>query len=711
MKGFRTVRGRMVALFGGVSALLLLAMSLVILLQVGNAQRQTIEDLAMEIVDARGSEVGRWLDGHRNEVRGISNLNIIREGDFEATSEYLTGRRGTLNPEYESVFYAEPSGRYITSLGVVGDISSRDYFQAIINGGQNEAISNALESLSSDSDIIVVAHEVRDFQGELLGLIGAVITLDILSDVIDGMRFGQDGIGMIVDGSGLVAAHPDPAVRMRLNLLDSREYDGLDTIGRMIVNGQSGIGDYFRPDGTRMHAVFSPIPRSPNWATAYLIPDSDMNAEVYRLIWFIAVSVLITLAAVLVAAVFVANLTARPIIDSVEQAKAVSQGDLTRIIPEKYRERRDEIGVLVQSLDEMQTQLTSVVQSIKTTARYVSDGSVEMKDAAQQISEGSEQLSSTAQSLSQGTSQQAASVEQVSASMEQMAANIQQSADNAQATEKIALQSSENAEKGGEAVRETVQAMKQIAEKISIIEDIARETNMLSLNAAIEAARAGEHGKGFAVVAQQVRKLAENSAVAAGEISSLSSHSVKVAEGAGELLAEMVPNIRRTADLVQEITASSKEMSAGASQVNSAVSQLDTVVQQSAASAEQVAATSEEQTAQTENLATTAEELSSQAQQLEEVIAFFRVQNDEWQKAAARPAVSAPAATGRSVALKKTAQKNQPERKSPPKIEASRLIRAETSPAKDIRKSRVTGITLSDMNNIDVSDDSDFEEL
>jgi methyl-accepting chemotaxis protein len=193
--------------------------------------------------------------------------------------------------------------------------------------------------------------------------------------------------------------------------------------------------------------------------------------------------------------------------------------------------------------------------------------------------------------------------------MEEMTANIRQNADNALQTEKIAIQSAGDAQESGEAVAKTVKAMREIAGKISIIEEIARQTNLLALNAAIEAARAGEHGKGFAVVASEVRKLAERSQIAAGEISQLSSSSVEVADRAGVMLANMLPNIQKTAELVQEITAACREQDAGAEQINKAIQQLDQVIQQNASAAEE--------------MSSTAEELSSQADQLQTSIALL----------------------------------------------------------------------------------------
>jgi methyl-accepting chemotaxis protein len=297
--------------------------------------------------------------------------------------------------------------------------------------------------------------------------------------------------------------------------------------------------------------------------------------------------------------------------DVTHASEEIAQGNLTVVVRERSAQDK-----LMQALSAMVAGLTRTVTNVRVIAGEVSSASQGISSASVQVSNGA--------------SAQAASAEEASSSMEEMVSNIKQNADNAQQTDKIATKSAKDAQESGKCVLEAVAAMKEIATRISIIEEIARQTNLLALNAAIEAARAGEHGKGFAVVAAEVRKLAERSQKAAGEINHLSGTTVKVSERAGEMLDKLVPDIQKTAELVQEITAASKEQDSGSEQINKAIQQLEKVIQQNASAAEEMASTTEE--------------LTGQADQLMSALGFFRTGDTE-QAAAARSAGAKPAAS------------------------------------------------------------------
>ncbi|NOY10237.1 MAG: HAMP domain-containing protein [Spirochaetes bacterium] len=319
------------------------------------------------------------------------------------------------------------------------------------------------------------------------------------------------------------------------------------------------------------------------------------NKELYEFKLFFSIGLAVIILIIAAVIFTLVQLTTNSLKKALQTTIKVAQGDLTVRIKTRGK---DEIADLLRSMQQMIESLNEIAMNVI--------------NSTDRVAGTSNTVNSSAQTLAQGATQQAAAIEQISSSMEEMSANIKQNAENAAQTEEITTRAVSDLKEGSEAVTETAQSMQEVAEKISVIEEIARQTNLLALNAAIEAARAGEHGRGFAVVAAEIRKLAERSQKAAAEISELSSSSVTVSQKAGRLFETIVPNIRKTAELIQEISAAGREQDIGIEQITDAIIDMDKVVQQNAASSEELAAS--------------AAILAQEALQLKEVISFFKVE-------------------------------------------------------------------------------------
>ncbi len=466
------------------------------------------------------------------------------------------------------------------------------------------AASEPTKSPASGLPVVLLTAPILDGRN-VIGILGLPLDVGSFAQrLVTKVKIGKTGYPVILNKAGLVVAHPDKDFIFKL---DTATTDW----GRKVLDSPSGSFIYYKLNGVDKVQTFVKN-QSYGLIVVTSISISDINASAIGMaVAMVAVGLAGSIVALLLVVLILGN-RLKPLKAAAEVADRLASGDLEPVMPQVHR---DEIGLLV-------TSMAGMVDKLRRIAIAVKNGS-------EQVSAGSLQISGTAQVMSQGATEQAASAEEVSASMEEMAATTRQNTDSAVTTEALSRKVADDVEEGGRAVADTARAMKEIAASIGIIEEIARQTNLLALNAAIEAARAGEAGKGFAVVASEVRKLAERSQKAAGEISVLSSDSVAVAERAGQLFVKIMPDIGRTAELMQGIAASSREQSTGAEQVSAAIIQLDRVIQSNSAASEELAASSEN--------------LSAQARGLLETVSFFKFGSSTPDRGETPPGDGAPA--------------------------------------------------------------------
>jgi methyl-accepting chemotaxis protein len=447
--------------------------------------------------------------------------------------------------------------------------------------------------------VSALAPYIKD--GKFLGEVGMDFSVDYMQNEAENLQqklYDGNCSVTFISAEGICAASTDTVSNIGKNITDFFSEEKANSI---LSNSEEKM--YYEEDSLKIEYPIEFGNTGTPWHIYIAIPESAIlkttRQDMFTLIFAGAVILIISI----IIMYFFINRLSKPILLTAQKAQIISGGNINVSIP---IERNDEIGVLADSFNTMTKKLRIIIGSIKENIGNVNAGS--------------NQISNSAQSIAQGANEQAASIEEISTAIEEMTATINQNTDNAQKTKDIAIRAEKGMNQGLKSAEITLQTMYDIAEKIQIINKIAEKTDLLAINAAMEAARAGESGKGFAVVASEVRRLAENTQRSANEIVTMVESGVESAEKFGDVLKIIVPDVRNTAKLVQEIATASNEQSQNALQINKTMQEYNTVVQQNSSTAEE--------------LSTGSEELASQSQSLEDSVSFFMVDEEDEQQSA-----------------------------------------------------------------------------
>lgn len=577
--------------------LTLIAMMAVNYYQAVSSNTKTTEQYVAEIADKSAISISQKLDQIKTQLEWIAERNDVKSMNWSAMEEYINIRAFNDRNTYSMLFVIEPDGSYYIAGKGKSDhnLSERAYVKDIFELDKSFSMTNPDFSKSTNEMKYTLAVPINR-EGIIVGILAANVSLNALCDITNSIKIGENGYVFAIDGTTNIIAHQNKDFLLNFNLLDSTltDYKGLNIAARRIMTGER-IKEYVeKPDGDDYLIMNFPIDGTPNWKMIAAIPKSDITAGANQMfagmmVFFIILCIII----VSVISISINKLISKPIRKFYFTINEIANGFFHQTFDYKAD---DEIGEMSTKLQEMCTKLIEIAEAVKTGANTLA---VE-----------SEQVHSTSQMLSNGSNEQAASIEELSATMEEMAGNISQNTHNAEMTNSV---SNEAFQKFNEVVKDlqnVFNSNRDIAERIMVINDIAQETNILALNASVEAARAGEYGKGFSIVANEVRKLAENSKIAADQIIELSTSGLKVSELANIVMNETLPKIQSTNSLVSEIVAASVEQNVGAGQINIAIQKLNNVVRSNASSSEELAAS--------------AEELAEQAQRLKETVEFFK---------------------------------------------------------------------------------------
>lgn len=621
--------------------------------QLNTSIPQLIEDNSSKQVEARGAEINRWLEGYKKLVTSMTSsetlLNIVEDYDrgYITNDERIAKTVDWLKVKHagdlaiENLLFAGLDGQAIIHNGIIADINSRPYYQdLVVQGSTKTLLTNPVISRATNEPVAVIGEVVTNAQGKRIGLIVAAVSMDELSNIANNLEMGDGSYGWVIDGTGLLVAHPSSNSRMKANVtnIDKDGYKGLDELGRRFIRGESGIGDIINPQGQNITMVWHPIPNTPNWTVGVSVPKHIFTATSNQIL----TSTTILIIGVLIFLSLIIFLMARqqvvPIKRMSQRMQEIAKGeaDLTQTI---QVERNDELGELADGFNRFLNRIRKLIQALGATS--------------QQLAASADEVEASSIKMDKVILSQQAEIDQIAVAMNQLVGTVEEVAGHAQEASSAAQTSGQETSSGTKQVRHVINSIKhqaqvidetaseveklqeasqQIGEVMDVIRGVAEQTNLLALNAAIEAARAGEAGRGFAVVADEVRTLAarthestEQIQATIDELLERIGQAVSAMHASSEGSSQTVINAENAGNALESITLAIGNIESMNMQIAAATQEQSTTVDELNYNLERIVELSSSTSQSSQKVATSGTQLNKLARKLHKLIRKFKV--------------------------------------------------------------------------------------